>query len=154
VAPLQPEEDLGFELLHALSVEQRSAAVVADQAPDDIRTRNDVAVDPAVLEGGVPLAALRGPAASAATTLLQLHLDRLVPGVRRLDPDGARFAWAGPDRPGIGHYYRIAGPGLLIELDNTQDGANHVHTVLRHPTADFGADVLASHHRIAHPENG
>lgn len=154
VAPLRPEEELGFELLHALPVEQRSAAVVADEAPDDIRTRNDVAVDPAVLEGGVPLAALHGAAASAAAALLQVHLDRQVSGARPVDPAGARFAWAGADRPGIGHYYRIAGPSLLIEVDNTQDGANHVHTVLRHPTADFGADLLAAHHRAAHPPAG
>jgi hypothetical protein len=154
VAPLQVEEELGFELLHALPTEQRSAAVVADEAPDDIRTRNDVAVDPAVLAGGVPLAALQGSAASAASALLQVHLDRLVAGARSVDPAGARFAWAGADRPGIGHYYRIAGPSLLIELDNTQDGANHVHTVLRHPTADFGADLLAAHHRAAHPQDG
>ena len=151
VAPLRVEEELGFELLHALPVEQRSAAVLAEEAPDDIRTRNDVAVDPAVLEGGVPLTALRGAAATAASALLQVHLDRQVPGARPVDPTGARFAWAGEDRPGIGHYYRMAGPSLLIELDNTHDGANHVHTVLRHPTADFGGDLLAAHHRAAHP---
>lgn len=151
VGPLLPEEELGFEVLHALSVEQRSAAVVGDAAPDDIRTRNDMAVDPALLTEGLPLSALHGTAASAAGALLDLYLDRLPTGVRPVDPSGARFAWAGAGEPGIGHYYRVAGPGLLIELDNTQDGANHVHTVLRHPAADFASDVLAAHHRAAHP---
>jgi hypothetical protein len=61
-----------------------------------------------------------------------------------------RFAWAGAPKPGIGHYYRLAGPGLLIELDNTQNQANHVHTVVRDPAADFGDDLLAAHYRRAH----
>ena len=47
------------------------------------------------------------------------------------------------------HYYRLQGPRLLIEWDNTQRGANHAHSVWRDPTADFGLDVLAAH-RAAH----
>jgi hypothetical protein len=150
-APLLAEEQLGFELLHALAVEERASAVVADEAPDDIRTRNDVAVDPDLVTGGVPLSALRGGAAAAARALLDLYLGRFPDGARPLDPSEARFAWAGAPEPGTGHYYRIAGPSLLVELDNTQDGANHVHTVVRHPEADFGGDVLARHHRERHP---
>ena len=57
---------------------------------------------------------------------------------------------AGAQEPGTGHYYRIAGPRLLIEFDNTQNGANHIHTVVRDPFSDFGDDVLAAHFRGAH----
>jgi hypothetical protein len=57
------------------------------------------------------------------------------------------FAWAGPDTPGQGHYYRIQGPTFLLEFDNTQNNANHVHAVWRDFTGDFGEDLLARHYR-------
>ena len=63
--------------------------------------------------------------------------------------DAVHVAWAGPTEPGAPHYYRLQGPQLLIEWDNTQRGANHAHSVWRDLTADFGLDVLAAH-RAAH----
>ena len=63
--------------------------------------------------------------------------------------DAVHLAWAGPTEPGAPHYYRLQGPRLLVEWDNTQRGANHAHSVWRDPTADFGLDVLAVH-RAAH----
>lgn len=151
LAPLAAEEELGFELLAALSLDQRADAVLDDKAPEDILSRNDAQVDGSLVadDAGVPLASLRGGAARTAGALLDLYLRRLAEGARRPHPDGVRFAWAGADEPGIGHYYRLAGPRLLIELDNTQDEANHVHTVVRDPAYDFG-DPLAEHHRRAH----
>ena len=59
--------------------------------------------------------------------------------------DDVHFAWAGPTEPEQPHYYRLQGPRLLIEWDNTQRGANHAHSVWRDPDADFGLDVLAQH---------
>jgi hypothetical protein len=64
--------------------------------------------------------------------------------------DAIHFAWAGPITPGSGHYYRIQGPHLLIEYDNTQREANHVHTVWRDPDCDFGRDDLRRHREDAH----
>jgi len=64
--------------------------------------------------------------------------------------DAVHFAWAGPTEPGLPHYYRIQGPRLLIEWDNTQRGANHAHSVWRNPEADFGLDVLAQHRALRH----
>jgi hypothetical protein len=63
--------------------------------------------------------------------------------------DGVHLAWAGPVAPGQPVYYRLQGPGLLIEYDNVQRGANHAHSVWRDPESDFGLDVLAAH-RAAH----
>jgi Protein of unknown function (DUF3500) len=149
-APLGPEEALGFDLLHALTAEQRSSATIADKAPPDILTGNARRLDGPPEAAGVPIAALAGPAASAAAALLEVYLGRLPDGAARPDPSGAAFAWAGAAEPGAGHYYRLAGPRLLVELDNTQNGANHVHTVVRDPAADFGDDVLGDHLRRAH----
>jgi hypothetical protein len=63
--------------------------------------------------------------------------------------DEVFFAWAGGTEPGQPHYYRLQGPRLLIEYDNTQRQVNHAHSVWRDPEGDFGLDVLAAHH-VAH----
>jgi hypothetical protein len=63
--------------------------------------------------------------------------------------DAVHLAWAGPVAPGQPVYYRLQGPGLLIEYDNVQRHANHAHSVWRNPESDFGLDVLAAH-RAAH----
>jgi Protein of unknown function (DUF3500) len=87
--------------------------------------------------------------------LLATYFDRVPDSVSPLasydDPalDAVHFAWAGPTDPGLPHYYRLQGPRLLIEWDNTQRGANHAHSVWRDPETDFGLDVLAQH-RAAH----
>ena len=70
--------------------------------------------------------------------------------MRRVDAAGAEnlwFAWAGGTERGMRHYYRVQGPGLLIEHDNTQSAGNHVHSVWRVPGGDFGDDLLAAHYR-------
>ena len=64
--------------------------------------------------------------------------------------DHFAFAWAGGLEPGQPHYYRVQGPRVLVEYDNTQRDVNHIHAVWRDPDGDFGEDVLAHHHRTAH----
>ena len=64
--------------------------------------------------------------------------------------DDVLLAWAGPLEPGAPHYYRLQGPRLLIEWDNTQRDANHAHSVWRSPQSDFGLDVLARHRSVHH----
>ncbi len=72
--------------------------------------------------------------------------DGLAPSYDDAALDAVHIAWAGSLEPGAPHYYRVQGPRLLIEWDNTQRGANHAHSVWRDPHADFGLDVLARHH--------
>ena len=60
------------------------------------------------------------------------------------------FAWAGPVEPGRGHYYAVRGPRFLIEYDNTQNDANHIHAVWRDLDNDWGEDLLAAHLAAAH----
>ena len=48
------------------------------------------------------------------------------------------FAWAGPLEPGLGHYYAVRGPAFLVEYDNTQNDANHIHAVWRDLTQRLG----------------
>jgi hypothetical protein len=59
--------------------------------------------------------------------------------------DKIAFAWAGPVDKGQKHYYRIQGPTFLVELDNSQNDGNHIHSVWRDFNGDFGRDVLREH---------
>lgn len=153
--PLAAEEDLARALLEALGPRGRALAVVAPQAPADIRS----ATRPRAQEGIGPLgvaASRLGPTARAVLgELAALYLSRLRPGLAareaaRLAAGDLHFAWEGPLVPGTRHYYRVQGDDLLIEYDNTADDGNHAHTVLRRPRSDFGGDVLAAHYRQAH----
>ena len=90
--------------------------------------------------------------------LLEGFLARLKPDqvgremdrVRAAGYDDLHFVWAGAHRIEDPHYFRIEGPVTLIEFDNAEDDANHVHCVWRDPTNDFGADVLAQHRAAQH----
>jgi hypothetical protein len=62
------------------------------------------------------------------------------------------FAWLGSDTPGQGHYYALRGPTFVIEYDNTQNGANHIHSVWRELDRDWGGDALAEHLAAAHAD--
>ena len=66
------------------------------------------------------------------------------------DIDAIRFGWAGGTVPGKPHYYRIQGKTFLIEFDNTQDNANHIHSVWRDFNGDFGLDLIREHYHTTH----
>ncbi len=70
--------------------------------------------------------------------------------LRASDMDRIAFAWAGSVEPGEPHYYRVQGPTFLIEYDNTQNGANHIHSVWRDFDGDFGRDLLREHRTRDH----
>jgi Protein of unknown function (DUF3500) len=48
---------------------------------------------------------------------------------------------------GEGHYYRVQGSTFLIEYDNTQNNANHIHCVWRNFKGDWGEDLLEEHYQ-------
>jgi hypothetical protein len=143
--PLAPEEQLGFELVGALDGDALDRAVISDTAPDDIVTGDSSRVSGQPQPTGVPVDRLDGRARRLADELVALHLGRLPHGATPPPVDGLAFAWAGAREPGGPHYYRLQGSRLLVELDNTQDGANHVHSVVRDLEGDFGGDVLRRH---------
>ena len=153
--PLAPEEDLARALLDALGPAGRSAAIVADQAPYDIRSATSPRAQPVLEPVGVAASALGPTARALLGQLAGLYLDRLPAELARREAARVAggdlyFAWEGPLAPGTRHYYRLQGDDLLIEYDNTTDDGNHAHTVLRRPRSDFGDDILAAHYRDAH----
>ncbi len=201
--PLGPEEDLGRELLHLLSAEQRALAVVAKAAPLDMVQGNRPRVEEGVLP--IPLWELMAPMPEANAERLRTMSERRAAeiglgageleavryfgarpaGLRAAAMDGGQrealraligqytlrlpdevasaeaarvaaafeevhFCWAGGLERGEPHYYRLQGPRFLVEYDNVQNGANHIHSVWRDPEGDFGRDVLAEHYAAAH----
>jgi Protein of unknown function (DUF3500) len=152
--PLAPEEDLARALLDAMGPAGRALAVVAGQAPGDIRTGTSPRAEERIEPMGVAAGRLGPGPRAALSQLVALYLDRLPADLAareadRLTTAELHFAWEGSVIPGSRHYYRVQGDDLLIEYDTTDDG-NHAHTVLRRPRSDFGDDVLAAHYREAH----
>lgn len=102
---------------------------------------------------GIPAADLTDDQQHQLRELLALYLGRIPDGLAEREAAkfaGTRlaslhFAWAGGIERGQPHYYRIQGPRLLVEYDNTQRDVNHVHSVWRDPDNDFGDDVLRAH---------
>jgi hypothetical protein len=152
---LAAEEDVAFELLRSLDATQRAAAVIDPEAPDDILTTNS---REAALQAdrGIALSQLDAPQRALLTRLLEIHAAAQTTDVARerlakvkAAGEAVKFAWMGATDKGRGHYYRIQGPTFLVEFDNTQNGANHIHTVWRDFKGDWGLDLLADHYKTA-----
>ncbi len=161
VRPLAGEEDLALALFGALDGPQRDTALLGPDAPDDILTTNAPALEDEGDLTGVRLAKLGPGARSAAEILVRHYIDRLPPPAaeawwQRLATElgDVRFAFAGEARHRRPQYYRLTSPSFFVEYDNTQDDANHVHTVLRDPGGDFGEDLLRRHRAEHHDEVG
>lgn len=151
VRPLAPEEDLARDLLDAMGQAGRGLAIVSQTAPADIRTSVRPRAQTPIEPMGIAGERLDPTARAMLHQLVALYLSRLPAELAareadRLDVRELHFAWEGPTRPGQRHYYRVQGPDLLVEYDNTTDDGNHAHTVLRRPASDFGDDILSRHH--------
>ena len=102
---------------------------------------------------GIPAADLAPDQRELLRALLGTYFGRVPEAVSPMaeyDETTLHFAWAGSTEPGRPHYYRVQGPHLLLEWDNTQRNANHAHSVWRDPENDFGLDVLRDHRRLHH----
>jgi hypothetical protein len=153
---LKDEAELALALLQSLDAKQTAKAIFSDDAPSDIITgadRNAIIKSPR----GIFYAELNGDQQKMFIELLSVYINRytkLFAGIMMKEIETAglnklQFAWAGDRLTGIGHphYYRIQGPTIIIEYDNTQNNANHIHTVVRDLKNDFGGDELLEHYK-------
>jgi hypothetical protein len=152
-----------FVLMNAPSVPQRAlpgeAGSALPQVMDRMRALDAAAKEALAFDVEAPSGLASSRMTSAQQSLLgeliDVYIGRLPEPLATLERErvtgdrasgrGVHFAWAGSQRRREGHYYRLQAPGFLVEYDNTQDGANHVHAVWRNPQRDFGMDVLAGH---------
>jgi len=156
------EEALARAFVASLTSEQRSVAIVDPVAPPDIHSGNGARADLVAIPRGIRHDGLTGPQKESLGQLIRHYLGRAHDDVAVADWERIAdaglgtitFAWAGPLEPGRGHYYAVRGPRFLVEYDNTQDGANHIHAVWRDLTNDWGEDLLAAHYRRGHVAAG
>lgn len=158
---LRDELEAAFQLLESFSPEQLPKVLLDTKAPRDIFTGN---ARKAMLEKreGMAMGEMSGPQKELFKKLIGIYLDRYHTTLKnqqwaQLEKKGLEnihFAWMGDTKPelgtGLGHYYRIHGPGILIEFDNTQNHGNHVHSVVRDLDNDFGEDLLKLHYEKQH----
>jgi hypothetical protein len=154
---LKKETDLGFAFVKSLSAEQLKQALIAEKAPAEILSFDKRKTE-ALAPDGIKFSALTDPQKKQFLGLMDLYIMNYELGfsttlekkIRSAGIDNLSFAWAGSLSPGVPNYYRIQGPTLLIEYDNTQNNANHVHTAVRDLTNDFAEDILKEHYLKEH----
>ena len=164
VRVLGEEEDMGYKLLNALDASQKKRVVLAEKAPYEIFSVNQrqvTGLDKAKFEG-VAMKDMTAAQQKIFKDLIAVYLDRYhvtlknqqMKQLEKAGMDNLHFAWMGDTQLEMGkdkgHYYRIHGPTLLIEFDNTQNDANHIHTVVRDLTDDFSEDLLRAHYAKSH----
>jgi hypothetical protein len=155
---LPAEEDMARDLLAALDEPRKALAIYSPVAPSDILTDIHRQVYPSVLPRGLAMGRMDGRQRSKLVELIRNYLGRATDVLadeawRRVEQaglDDVTFAWAGPEARGQGHYYAVSGPTFMLEYDNTQNGANHIHSVWREWQGDWGEDLLAAHYKDSH----
>jgi hypothetical protein len=151
---LAAEEDLGRELVKSLDEKQRKQAIFDQTAPKEIVTANKVQIDP-LAPAGIPVGQLTQSQMERFKKLLDEYLSRMpedlaterLERLRQAGIEKIYFGWCGGMERGDPHYYRLQGPTFLVEYDDTQNDANHIHTVWRDFNGDFGRDLLREHYQ-------
>jgi hypothetical protein len=154
---LKREEDLGRAFIKSLNDAQRATAIVDKTAYKDIITFDS---RKAALNGqpnGLPFSKLTAKQKELLTDLVTEYASNFPPQIAESRLEQYRktqanlfFAWAGGIEKGDPHYYRIQTPAFVIEYDDTQNNANHIHSVWRDFEGDFGVDLLAQHYQSSH----
>jgi hypothetical protein len=156
---LAAEEDLARRLLVSLNETQGTHAIISTKAPPDLITSNEISVKmdrPA----GLPASGMREDQEKLLMKLVTEYILRMPEDVadermNQIEKEGKKhihFAWAGLKEPGKPHYYRLHGPSFFVEYDNTQNNANHIHTVWRDIQNDWGEDLLKQHYKRSHQQ--
>src|SRR5215510_7040403 len=151
---LAGEEDKGRDLILALDEKQRAVAIFDPKAPNDILTLAKIKADP-LKPDGIEASQMNKQQKTLLEKLIGEYLARMPQDVaeerskkmREAGFDKIYFGWAGGGNKGDPHYYRVQSPTFLIEYDNTQNNANHIHSVWRDFNGDFGEDLLREHYQ-------
>ena len=151
------EEDLGRAFIQSLTPEQKKIAIVSADAPGEILTGP---ARKAALTGqpsGIAASKLNPKQRELLQNLLDEYCNNVPEEVAQMREEQIKkaagnlyVAWAGGEQVGQPHYYRIQSPAFLIEYDDTQNNANHIHTVWRDFEGDFGLDLLKEHYQSSH----
>jgi len=154
--PLANEEELARRLTRSFDADQQKAAIFPLHKFEDtvggLLTGNTRKLDPGTPRG-LPVSRMTAAQKELLMSLIREYATRHRPELAEQDlakiaaagVDKIHFSWAGGLEVGEGHHYMIQGPTFLVELENTQDKANHVHCIWRDFDGDFGDDLLKRH---------
>jgi len=155
--PLKREEDLARSLVKSFTDAQKAIAIVDKTAPKDIITFDSRKAALSGQPNGIPFSKMTAQQKDMLTDLVGEYASNFPEQVATFRMDQYKktqnnlfFAWAGGTEKGQPYYYRVQTPVFLIELDDTQNDANHIHSVWRDYEGDFGADLLAQHYQASH----
>ena len=149
---LSDVEDRALRLVQALTPEQRKMAVLAEKAPGEIREATVHTPQPPTAEAeGIAYEGLTADQREMLQALVESYAQDMpsevanawMTEIKQAGTAGIKFAWFGATDRTQGHAYRIQGPTFLIEFNNTQNNANHVHSVWRSLLGDFGVPLAA-----------
>ena len=154
---LRQETELGFALVNSFSASQLKTVRISETAPAELITGNVPKANTLSPEG-LPYREMNAGQQKIMLQLLDTYVKNYAFGfretfmekIKKAGIENLTFVWAGSLNPGAGHYYRIQGPMLLIEYDNTQNNANHVHTMVRDLNDDFAENILREHYEREH----
>ncbi|MDR3632468.1 MAG: DUF3500 domain-containing protein [Isosphaeraceae bacterium] len=147
---LADREERALRLVQALKDDQKKLAVVVEKAPADLRAANTPQPPTAAAEG-ISYAQLNADQRPLLQAIVESYAEDMPADVatawldelKKVGVDEIRFAWQGPADRSEGHGYKIQGPTFLIEFNNTQNGANHIHSVWRNMLGDFGIPLAS-----------
>jgi hypothetical protein len=143
IRPLGKENDKAFELINAMTDDQRKEAIISSRVAD-------LVLGPGQDGRTIQPEGIRASKLTPAHQALLLDIVREWAGIQHAafaEPRMAEirstltdtfFAWSGPTVNGSAAYFRIQGPTLVIEYA-PQGGVDHIHTIYRDPTNDYGA---------------
>lgn len=154
---LAEEEDLGHALINSLDAAQQKVAIFAEEGLKEIVTTNKKRVE-LLTPVGISAAQLNAAQKEKLMAVVMSFVNRSHPllaeetrqEITQAGIDKITFAWAGALKRGTATYYRVQGPTFLIEFDNSQNNANHIHSTYRELKGDFGHDLLAEHYAKEH----
>ena len=150
-------EDLAIELIGSLDAGQRGKAVIHDKAPWDILGYNS-SKQAIHDEEGLAGHEMNGTQREIMMALIGEYVngvpapvaEQRLAAIRDTGVDDYRLVWAGGLDRSRDHYYRIHGGQFIVEFDNVQNEANHIHSVWREVENDFAQDVLRDHRMLYH----
>lgn len=154
---LAQEEDLGLELINSMTTAQRQQTIFQEASYWELVTATSTEVGP-LDPVGIKFTDLQPKQQQILSKLIEAYISTMpealaeqrLTALQQEDPAEIRFGWAGATEIGQPHYYRVQGQSFLIEFDNSQSNANHIHTVWRDFDGDFGRDLIREHYQKHH----
>jgi hypothetical protein len=153
------ERDKGYAMVHSLTAQQRTKAILSETLPPGLFTgpQRDKGLQ---TPQGLPASAMTAAQQALLWSLIDEYVNNQSEPVarahhRKIEREGigkVHFAWMGSTDPARSAYFRVHGPSILIEYDNTGAGreqrdTNHIHSMFRDPSNDYGEDLLKKHYQ-------